>query len=70
MHLICIGCQKSVEPITVFERSPDSNKEWRITRCPREACKFNLDIEQYKAIKYPKGEKGGGRYFWDGNFWR
>ncbi len=67
MHIVCIGCQKSVEPITVFVKSKDSLKEWRITKCPRDSCNFNMDIEQHKAIKYSQPEKG--RYFWDGKLW-
>lgn len=47
--MICPGCNQRVEPVKSFENSPKTGKQWVITRCPRERCGFNLDIESYDA---------------------
>ncbi len=72
MAVICGRCLLSVEPIRVFEKSPRSDKWWRITRCPKERCGFNLDIEACDKPGNGKGTKDkedGRRYFWNGNDW-
>lgn len=69
MPTICPGCQLSVDPIRIFEKSPKANKWWRITRCPRERCAFNIDLD---ACDYPPGgedKKDGRRSFWKGDHW-
>ena len=43
---VCQGCGLRVEPIKVFEQSKKSKQWWRITKCPRERCGFNIDLEQ------------------------
>jgi hypothetical protein len=44
--IVCPGCGLRVEPIRVFEKSPKSSQWWRIIKCPRERCNFNIDINE------------------------
>lgn len=44
--IVCQGCQLSVIPIRVFAQSKKSKQWWLITKCPRERCGFNIDLEQ------------------------
>jgi len=44
--VVCPNCRISVVPIRVFEQSPKSKQWWRITKCPRERCAFNIDLEE------------------------
>lgn len=69
MDTICAGCKLRVEPITVFEKSPRSSKWWSITRCPRERCGFNIDIDEANDPNSRPIDKGGNRYFWKGDRW-
>ena len=48
IQLFVPGCNLRIEPIRVFEKSKGGKQWWRITRCPRERCGFNLDIERYE----------------------
>lgn len=58
--VICTGCKLSVEPIRIVEKSKRSDQWWRITKCPRERCGFNIDIEKLPAgwQGSPKGIEG------------
>lgn len=66
-RMICLRCQRSVEPIKLFEKSPQSEQWWLITRCPNERCNFNFDCEPH--IKPAKKSKDAGRAFWRGDHW-
>lgn len=73
MAVICGRCLLSVEPIRIFEKSPRADKWWRITRCPKERCGFNLDIEACDkpgtSVKDHKDKEDKRRYFWNGVDW-
>lgn len=74
MAVTCPGCNLSIEPIRVFEKSTKPVKWWRITKCPRERCGFNIDIESCdKPGTSTNKEKpeldDKGRSFWNGSFW-
>ena len=43
---VCKGCNLSIIPIRIFGQSKKSKQWWLITKCPRERCGFNIDIEQ------------------------
>lgn len=45
-HLICPGCERSIEPLERFEKDKKKHKTWLITYCPYPRCAFNLDIEE------------------------
>lgn len=62
---ICPGCNLNVDPVRIFEKSLKGNKWWRITKCPRERCGFNMDLEECDkpGPSYMKS-KEGGRSFW------
>lgn len=76
---ICSGCHLRVEPIRTFEQSKKSKQWWRITKCPRERCGFNIDIEECdkpgastgKTTIYPPPDKkkskddDSDRSFWN-----
>ena len=71
---VCTGCNQRVEPIRIFEQSKKSKQWWRITKCPRERCGFNIDIETCdkpgaSKTVYPKDKEkpeppDEGRSFW------
>lgn len=61
---LCPKCQRNVEPIKVFDRSPKTKKPYLITRCSYERCKWNFDIEDYTGPKSPEREVDDGRRFW------
>lgn len=66
MPVICGGCNLSVEPIKIFEQSKKSKQWWRITKCPRDRCGFNLDLHECdkpgtSLITKPEN---GGRSYW------
>lgn len=67
---VCPGCGYRVEPIYIFDRSPRTKKPYLITQCPRERCKFNIDITDYtgqrkKGAEDNKKDDGeGGKSFW------
>ncbi len=65
MSEICPGCKLSVDPLDIIEKSPKNGKEWRITRCPRERCSYNIDIAPYDRTT----EQNTGSYFWNGKHW-
>src|SRR4029077_14395198 len=44
--IVCPGCNIRVTPIRTFERAKQSAQWWRITKCPRERCGFNIDLEK------------------------
>lgn len=63
----CPGCGQSVDPIRIFDRSPKTGKPYLIVQCPRERCKFNIDIEPYTGKPAPKVDEkpdDTGRSFW------
>lgn len=72
--MVCPGCNLSIEPIYVFDRSPKSKQPYLITKCPRERCGFNIDIEEYTGQRKkhtddkPERNKDiggdGGKSFW------
>ncbi len=69
--MVCPGCNLSIEPIRIFEQSKKSKQWWRITKCPRERCGFNIDIDECDK---PGGETRADsdkRYFRDdtGRLW-
>ncbi len=68
MSEICPGCRLSIDVIKIFERSPKTGKEWLISRCPRERCSYNLDIEA-APIRRKTDPENGTSYFWNGKHW-
>lgn len=58
---ICPNCKRSIEPLERVERDTKKNKTYKITYCPYERCKFNLDLEQIN-VRLWNNEKG---YFED-----
>ena len=62
----CPGCHLRVETIRVFEQSKKSKQWWRITKCSRWRCGFNIDLEECDDPKRGAGPKDGdpGRSFW------
>jgi len=70
MAIICPGCNLSIEPIAIFEHDAKTKQWWRITKCPRERCSFNLDIHECdkpapKSTKKPidvDDKQSGWRY--------
>lgn len=42
----CPGCGMAVEPVRAFERDPATRKWWRVSKCPRERCGFNIDLDE------------------------
>lgn len=71
MPTICPGCHFSIEPIGTFAKSPKAERWWRITKCPRERCGFNIDIEScdkpgtgHPTNKKKSNEDDDGRSFW------
>lgn len=67
---VCPGCGYRIEPIYIFDRSPKTKHPYLITKCPKERCGFNIDIEEYvgqrkKHFEDNKKENGeGGRSGW------
>lgn len=61
--MVCPGCSYQIDPIKVFERSPKTGGEWTITRCPRERCGFNIDLEPYVITRRAQDDDKR-RYFW------
>lgn len=59
--IICPGCQRSVEPLDRIEKSKKTGKMYKISACPYERCKFNIDLSE-TTIKLWSEEKG---YFQD-----
>jgi len=76
MPMVCPGCNLSVDPIRVFDRSPRTGKGYLITKCPRERCGFNIDIEEWSGKRVPPpppdkkkpGDGDDGRSFWKYGF--
>lgn len=70
LRTICPGCHTSIDPIFIVERSPRSKRPYLITKCPRERCGFNLDIEDYtgqrkkRASDKPKDNDKRGESGW------
>ena len=64
--IVCPGCNLSVTPIRVMEKAPNTKQWWRITKCPRERCKRNIDVEKYDKFKHNSrpDEDDEGRSFW------
>ena len=68
--IVCPGCGQRISPIKVFDRSPKTGKPYLLTQCPRERCKFFIDLEDYtgKAVPTQHKEKpadgDSGRSFW------
>lgn len=72
--MVCPGCGYRIEPIFIYDRSPKTKKPYLITKCPKERCGFNIDIEEYvgqrkKRIENnPERDKDiggdGGKSFW------
>ena len=54
--MVCPGCGLRIEPIYVFDRSPKTRKPYLITKCPRERCGFNIDIEDYVGQRKKRSE--------------
>lgn len=57
MAIICPGCNLSVEPIRLFDKSPKTGKPYLLTRCPRERCGFFIDIQDYTGKFVPPEKK-------------
>lgn len=68
---VCGGCALRVEPIKAFEKDPDGKRWWLITRCPRERCAYNIDIEPYDRpdLAGRKDGRNKRRGFWKGDHW-
>lgn len=66
MPTLCPGCNLSVEPLKIFEKSPETLAWWVISRCPRERCAYNLDLEQYSGPTGKEDAKDSRRYPWRG----
>ena len=67
---ICGGCGFRVEPVGEFEKDRDGKRWWLITRCPRERCRFNIDLELYeRPIGDRKNARNERRNFWKGDHW-
>ncbi len=66
---ICGGCGLRIEPTKVFEKDRDDKRWWLITRCPRERCGYNIDIEPYEHPGNRKDERNRNRSFWKGDHW-
>jgi hypothetical protein len=64
--IVCPGCKLRVETIRVFEQSKKSKQWWRITKCPRERCGFNIDLAECDKPGSSKRLDDGndGRSFW------
>lgn len=68
--VVCSGCGYRIEPIFVFERSPKTKKLYLITRCPKDSCNFNIDIEEStdppkrRPINKKRDDGEGGKSFW------
>lgn len=54
--IVCLGCEYGVEPIRVIERCDKTGKSWVITRCSRERCGFNIDIQPHASYNPKNGE--------------
>lgn len=70
MATICPGCNLSVEPIKLFDRSPKTNKPYLLTRCPRERCGFFIDIEDWTGKPTPKNKEKSDDGDQRRSFWR
>lgn len=72
--MVCPGCNLSIEPIYVYDRSPKTKKPYLILRCPKERCGFNIDIEEYigqRPKRVENNEKKSKDVGGDGgSFWR
>jgi len=44
--VVCPGCNRCIEPLERVEKDHKKNKTYKITYCPYERCKFNIDLEQ------------------------
>jgi len=44
--IVCPGCHLSVIPIRIFEQSKRTKQWYRITKCSRERCGFNIDLDE------------------------
>ncbi len=62
--MVCPGCQQRIEPIRIFEKSKRREQWWRITKCPRERCGFNIDINECDKPGVSTGAKDNRRPFW------
>lgn len=62
--MVCPGCNTQIMPIRTFERDKKSKKGWLITKCPRERCSYNIDIETHEPIKSNKDEDDKRRFLW------
>lgn len=64
--MVCPSCNLSIEPIRVFEKSKNSAQWWRITKCPRDRCSFNIDLEKCDSPGRNSKSKDGdkGRAIW------
>lgn len=69
-QMVCPGCNLSVVPIKLFDRSPKTGKPYLLTKCPRERCGRFIDIEDYTGKPVPpagqkkSGPSDDGRSFW------
>lgn len=64
MPILCHGCNRNVEPIKVFEKSPTTMAWWSISRCPFERCSFNIDLELYSGPTGKEDTNDSRRSFW------
>lgn len=70
LSMVCPGCGNRIEPIYIFDRSPKTKRPYLITKCPRERCGYNIDIEDYTgqrkehAKNNKKEDSDGGKSFW------
>lgn len=68
--MVCPNCRLSIVPIKLFDRSPKTGKPYLLIQCPRERCKFFIDIEDYTGKSIPPKSKekpepdDNGRSFW------
>lgn len=54
-NIICPGCKRSITPDVRLEKDKKKGgRTYKITYCPFERCKFNLDIEKIEVKLWNK----------------
>jgi len=71
--MVCPGCGYRIEPIYVYDRDPKTGKPWLITKCPKDRCGFNIDLDEYTGQRKKRAKdnerakdvgEDGGKSFW------
>lgn len=57
MARICSRCNRSVEPIHIYDRAKKSGRIYLITQCPHERCGFFFDAEDWTGKTVPPANK-------------